>query len=317
MSARQEEDKNRVVAFLLTTGLQALLIFLSFIVIGWRAPDPPWSELDPGGIELNYGVDNQGSGDVQPLEPIGNNGDQPEETAKPQPEPEETKPAEQPAETREESKPVETKAVEEKILSSQDEESPVAVKENKKETKPAEKPKEKVEEKKEVKPEVKPAEPVKPKVDSKAVYTPPTNAQANGDKTGAKEGKPGNHGDDDGAVGDKGNPNGSLDAKALYGSPGSGGGTGGGTGSSLELSGWIWDKKPVVNVPPNETGRLVFQIEIDEDGNLTKVTRLESTVGAEAERMCRNAVQELSFTKTGANVASKSVGKVIFVLRAR
>jgi protein TonB len=319
MKAREEESKNRVIAFFTTTGIQVLLIVLSFFIIGWRAPDPPWEVLDPGGIELNFGTDKQGYGDVQPTEPIGNNGDQPEESKQPQPE--ETKAVEKQPEVREAAKPVETKATDEKILASKDEESPVAVKEKKDEVK--EKPKEKPEEKKpEVKPETKPevkVEPVKPKVDSKAVYTPPSNstAQAEGDNDGKKEGKPGNHGDDPGKTGDKGNPQGTLDSKALYGSPGSGGGTGGGTGIGLELSGWAWDEKPNPKTPNNETGRLVFEIEVDQDGNVIKVTTLQRGVSAEAERICRNAVQELTFSKTGANVPDKSVGKVTFVFRSR
>ncbi len=43
---------------------------------------------------------------------------------------------------------------------------------------------------------------------------------------------------------------------ALYGKPGGGAG-----GSSLELSGWIWDEIPSPNVPNNESGRLVFEIQ--------------------------------------------------------
>jgi len=323
MKAREEEGKNRIIAFFTTTGIQVILIVLSFFIIGWRAPDPPWEVLDSGGIELNYGVDNHGFGDVQPEEPIGNNGDQPEE-AKPQPEEQPKVEAKQSEpEVREEAKPAEAKEAEEKTLASNDEESPVAVKEKKETSKPADKPKEKIEEKKpEVKPETKPEvkpEPVKPKVDSKAVYTPPSNstAKSTDENAGNKEGKPGNHGDDPGTTGDKGNPQGTLDSKALYGSPGSGGGTGGGTGSSLELSGWMWDEKPNPKTPSNETGRLVFQIEVDDEGNVTRVTRLEGTVSPEAERICRNAVQGLTFSKTGANVPEKSIGKVTFVFRSR
>ena len=247
-------------------------------------------------------------GDVQPETPVGNKGQQEEE-------PEESKPKvqeETPKVEEKETKPVESKPVEQQIVSKV--ESPVVVKEKKEdEVKPVEKPAEKpVEKKVEPKVEKKPVE-EKPKVDPEAVYKPKA-AQSTSDSktTDTKAGTPGNHGDDPGKTGDKGNPEGSLDAKALYGKPGGGAG-----GSSLELSGWNWDEIPKPNVPNNITGRIVFEIQVDSEGELRGINIIENSLNPEATKACREAVEKLTFSKTGTNVPDISKGKITFVVRAK
>jgi len=65
-------------------------------------------------------------------------------------------------------------------------------------------------------------------------------------------------GDDPGKVGDKGNPQGKLDAKALYGKPGGGAN---GEGFGLSMSGWEWADIPKIpELPDNESGRIEFEI---------------------------------------------------------
>ena len=55
-------------------------------------------------------------------------------------------------------------------------------------------------------------------------------------------------------MGDQGNPNGSLDAKALYGQPGSGGsGLSPGSGG-LEMAGWAFVSKPDAPALDNTSG---------------------------------------------------------------
>ena len=99
--------------------------------------------------------------------------------------------------------------------------------------------------------------------------------------------------------------------EALYGKPGGGAG-----GSSLELSGWIWDEKPNPNVPNNESGRLVFEIKVDSNGDIVSIKTLERSVSTEAEQICRRAVEKLTFSKTGSNVPEMSTGKITFLVRA-
>jgi outer membrane biosynthesis protein TonB len=280
MSAEQRERKNNRIAWATSIAVHTALFIAFLFAVAWRAPDPPLPEV---GIQLNFGLDTQGSGDVQPETPVGT-----EEKAD---QTEEVKSEEQQEEVVSETKPAETKPVEQNVTTKQ--ESPITVKEEKKEV---EKPKEKVETKSEVK-EV-------PKKEEKAIYKP-------GEKTETKTGKSGNQGDDTGKTGDKGDPKGSLDAKALYGKQGGGDG-----GSSLDLAGWQCDEIPKPNVPNNESGRVVFEIKVDISGEIISIKTLERSVSLEAENICRREIEKLTFTKTGTNVPSVSTGRITFVVRS-
>ncbi len=303
MSEEEREKKNKKIALMYTTGIQVVLFVLLFFIVAWRAPDPPLPEY---GIELNFGMDEEGSGNVQPETPVGNDGKKEEPIKESKPE---VKEKVEPVEEKiiEEVKPVEPKVVEEQIVSKI--ESPVVVKEKKEEVKPAEKPEEKKVEPKVVEKKVE----EKPKINPDAVYKPSTQPSTSDAKsTSDKAGKPGNQGDDPGKTGDKGSPEGKLDADALYGK--SGGGDG---GSSLALSGWTWNEKPSPNVPNNESGRLVFEIKVDSNGDIVSIRTLERSVSSEAEQVCRRAVEKLTFNKTGANVPEISTGKITFLVRAK
>lgn len=292
----EQERKNRLIALFSTTGIHGIILLLMFFIIAWKAPNPPLGEA---GVDLNIGLDFEGSGDVQPEEPVGGtNQAKIEKVEENKPEPQQ--PIE---EVKETVKPVEAKVEEEKVATGNDEESPIAVKEKKEkkeEVKPVEKPKEKVEEK-----------PI-------AVYKPNVSAAKTDDEKSnqnGKPGKPGSQGDDLNKTGDKGDPQGTVDGKAMYGKPGNGGGGSG--GSSLEIAGWQWDEKPSPNVPANESGRVVFEIKVDDNGDVISIKTLERSISAEAEQACKKAVEKLTFTKTGVNVPSISTGKVTFVVRSR
>jgi protein TonB len=284
-----EERKNKRVAMITSITIHAVVLLIFFFMVAWRPPNPPLPEV---GLEINFGLDEQGSGEIQPEEPVGSEGTQPEEPN--QPEPEEQEP--------EAPKPVETKVEENEVVT--EEESPVTVEEKKEEEKQPEKPV--------VKPEPKKEEPVKPKPDANAAYKPATpKTESENTTTEGKTGTAGSHGDDKDKTGDKGNPEGSVDAKSLYGKPGGGGG-----GPSLELSGWQWDRKPAPQVPPSESGRIVFQIRVDENGEIVDIKTLERGVSVAAEKACREEIQKLTFTKTGSNVPEFSTGKITFVIRS-
>jgi outer membrane biosynthesis protein TonB len=303
----KQERKNSWVAFLSSVGIHGTLLLLMFFIVAWRPMNPPPGEF---GVELNFGTDDEGSGDVQPLTPVGSGGTQEEE-------PQVSEPQATPPPTQQ------TPPVEEKMLTTEEEDAPEIVKkeekkepvkEKKEEVKQVEPPKEKVVEKPK---EEKKEEPVKPKEDPKAVYNPNASKTTSSNKTSeGKAGQPGNHGDDEGKTGDKGNPQGSLDAKALYGTPGGGGGNG--TGSSLALAGWEWDEIPRPQVPNNESGRIVFEIVVNSDGELEKINLIENTLSPEAAKACRQTVERLTFTKTGGtNVPPLSKGKITFVVRSK
>ena len=64
----QQEKKKRRIAAATSIGVHTLLFILFLFAVAWRAPDPPLPEY---GIELNFGLDNEASGDIQPEVPSG------------------------------------------------------------------------------------------------------------------------------------------------------------------------------------------------------------------------------------------------------
>lgn len=286
-----EEKRNNSLALILSVLFHALLFLIFIFTIAWRAPNPPLPEY---GFELNFGVDEAGSGRVQPNELSGS--ENPRQTvqqeSQPEPEqpvqPEQTTPAIQ---QQQEDKPVESKL-----------ESPVTVKEDKRE-----------EVKKTDKPVEKPVEKPAPKTDTKPADKPAEKKDTPTEAAKPNEGKPVSQGDKPKTTGDQGNPQGTPDAKALYGQQGGGGG-----GPQLELAGWTWDYIPKPNVPNNESGRIVFEIRVNADGELEGYRVIERSVGPEAERACREAIEKLTFTrKDGAVVPAISVGKITFLIRSQ
>lgn len=252
-----------------------LLIFYFFVI---SPPNPPLGELGGSGIELNYGLDAEGYGDVQTMnqandspleEEAAPSNDQPVEENIPEPTPQEPKPVTNTSD----------------IIKSDDPED-VKLEETKKEkiVEPK-KPTEKIVEKKvEPKPET-PKPVVKPTV--------ATNENSNG-KVGTEQKIGGNNnGDRSGKVGDQGNPNGSLDAKALYGNLGTGGdGTGGSGGNRLEMSGW----KPLFRIEKkdatSENGKIVFLIKVDEQGELVSIVPVEKTVSPKVVEFYKKQIEE-------------------------
>jgi protein TonB len=280
----QENKKNQRIATLVSVGLHALIIGLLVFLAAWRAPDPPNPVY---GIEVNLGFDDSGSGDIQP---------------EVEPEQQNLPPQEEEQTTTEPSEEIEPE-VEQPVAT--ETESPVSIKKPK--TAPDVKKNE----------EIKKPEP-KPQPEKKVVKNPDPNALFNPDAAKAadtKKSNSGSHGDDENKTGDKGNPEGKVDAKALYGTPGGGGG---GNGAGLDLAGWKWDRAPAVKMPENEkNGKIVFEIEVDENGEITKLRTIERGLSLEAEKICREELMKLTFSPTGKNVPPKSTGKVTFVVKSK
>ncbi len=231
----QEEKKNRRIGMITSIGVHLALILAFLFIMAWRAPNPPLPEY---GIELNFGLDDQGYGEVQPETPANE-----AESAEEQPPVEED--AEQAEEVVEEASPEEVQEQAEQPVSKV--ESPVTVTEVKKESKPTPKKEEKPVEKKQTETEKKEVL-VAYNADSQK-KDGPTNA---------------NQGDNPGTVGDKGSKEGTLDAKALYGKQGGGGG-----GPALDLAGWDWDQIPRPQIANNESdGKIEFEIKVDDNGEI-------------------------------------------------
>lgn len=280
-----QEKKNRNIAMITSLGVHTVVVLLLLFMVAWRAPNPPLPEL---GIELNFGMDTQGSGEIQPEEPVGARDVEPEAVEEeleelPVPEPEEVVEEE----VVEEALPEQTQSVQPEVASKI--ESPVVV-EKKEEVKPVEKPKEKpVEKVVEKKPEVKP-EPEKPK----AVYTPKAETATEGTAT-QKQGAPANQGDDVNKAGDKGDAQGTVDAKALYGKQGGGGG-------GVSMTGFGGFGHPDIDTPalPEESyGVYEFRVKVDEQGYVISVTPVQRGLSFEAERRLKAAIQQLQFIPRG------------------
>jgi len=281
-----QEKKNKRIALLASAGIHALILLLLIFLIAWRAPDPPLPEY---GIQLNFGLDAQGSGDVQPEQPTTSTAeedDAPPESEEPDPVPNEP-----------EQEPAKVEAAEQPVSKM---ESPVVVKEE--EAKKPEPVKEKVEE-------------PKPKEAPLAEYKKKENKENKSDEKG-EGGKPTtSHGDDVNKSGDKGSPEGSVDAKALYGKQGGGGGD----DLDLSMSGWAWADEPrIPDLPDNADGRIVFEIECDADGEIIGITTIERGLSPRAEQLLKEEIRKNSLIRTsGGQAPERSKGRVVFLLKTR
>jgi periplasmic protein TonB len=282
----QQEKKDRTIAMITSVGIHGLLLLAFMLMMAWKAPNPPLPEY---GIELNFGLDEQGGGEIQPK----------------------TAPGEQQAEedTQQEdtSEPVQEEVVPEKPIEQvvSKVESPVVVKEEVKETK-----KEIVKEKPvDTKVKEVPKEEVKKQEKEVKVAEEKGTATKKGDNTTSQ-------GDDKGKTGDKGSPEGKLDAKSLYGTQGGGGG---GDGFGLSMSGWAWADNPQVpSLPDNEDGRIEFEIECDENGDIIGIQTIQRGLSAKAEQMLKDEIRKNSLVRTsGGKAPERSKGRVVFILKTK
>lgn len=282
----EQEKKNKKVGMAVSVGLHAIILLLFFFILAWRAPDPPLPEY---GIELNFGLDEAGSGTEQPVTPANESPTQETETSQPVPV-EEVAPQEPVAEAVPEvSEPIET--VDEVVT--QPEPSPVTREEVEK---PAPKPEPVTEPKKE-----------EPKKETaKPALFPSDNESASAADA--------NQGDREGAVGDQGNDQGSLDSRALYGEQGGGDG-----GAQLQISGWMWDERPDKKDTSNENGQVIFSFTIDENGYIIDIKTKSSTVSPKVTQFYKEQLLRTTFspTNSSANRAQTTTGTVTFVIKSR
>lgn len=293
MTEEQNDKKNRRTAAIASVTLHALLLVAFLFMLAWKEPDPPLPEY---GIELNFGLDNVGSGEEQPE--VEANDSQSQEEAAENELPEETVESTDDTQTEEVNEVAEP-VVEETTVNEQASPDVVAKEVVKEEVKPVK------ETPKEVKKETtKPVE--------KTEVTKPEDG-AKGKDGEATEQKAANQGDNTNKVGDKGNEEGTLDSRALYGQPGGGG------GSALQLTGWIWDFEPRPKDTSSENGRIVFEIKIDDQGEILSVRTIERSVSPAVEKIYRDEVEKLTFSKTSDNsiVAPVSTGKITFVIKSK
>lgn len=304
MNTSEQEKKNKKTGMAVSAGIHTLLLLLFFFLLAWRAPDPP---LPDYGIELNFGTENAGSGNEQPVTPASPSETEEINEAKAEPEAEpvqEQQVAEEPVPEPVVQEVIPAEPAAEQVVT-QPAPSPVTKEEVKK---PVPKPQPK---KEEPKPVVK-TEPVKEPVkeEPKKEASKPALFPGESEKT---ESAKANQGDRDGAVGDQGNKEGTLDSRALYGEQGGGKG-----GAQLSIAGWRWDQAPDKQDQSAENGKIVFRFKIDDQGYVIEATTIESTVSPKVTQFYREQLVRTTFSPTSNSApAPTTTGTVTFVIKAR
>ncbi len=276
-------EEHRREALGITAAVVVLLALICFF-LKFSGPNPPLEAMGGDGVELNYGIDEAGSGDIQTLATANasqNREDSRPPAAQPNPTP-------QPAQPRVEASAPAQPAAQEKVITSEAEDAGATVPPVEKAApKPA--------------PEVVRETP-KPREQPRTLYTPKGSASgaAGGNGVNGTSSAPtGNsNGDRPGTVGDQGDPRGSLNAKALYGEPGSGGSgarPGAGGGSGLEMSGWAVDNVPDIPKIDDNPGEARFRLVINNDGDVISVTKVSGNLSPEQTQAVRDALQKATF----------------------
>ena len=279
----REDNTNKRKGWIASIVFHLALLISFLFALAWRAPNPPEEEF---GIELNFGTDEAGYGEVQPLTPVAT------------------------AETTEEAAPeieevIETEPVEDipepEVAVTEESVAEEAPKEQAPVTQPQPSPTVVEEKPKVVEKKPEPKKPA-PKIDERSLYKK--------DGSGAKSPS---HGDVKGADGDQGDPKGELDNRALYGNAGGGGG-----GPKLEIAGWNWDRTPDKKDTSNDNGFIIFEFKIDEEGYVTTVRTLKSTVSPQVTNFYKEQLRNTTFSTTSDNArpAQSTTGKVTFVIRS-
>ena len=225
------ETKHEKKAAQLTALIAAALLSLLFI-FGLTYLDPP----PEGGIAVNFGYQDTGSGDNNTTERVRSN------PAPPPPvEEQQQQPQSQP---------------DEQAVTQDTEEAPVVAEE-----KPTPKPQKPVEQKPQTKPtESKPAKPVEQKPDQQ------TQDLLNSAISGPASDGTTDNGDGDGTKpGNQGNPDGSLYANTYYGKPGAGQ-----SGTGYGLSGRSAKGHQKFLQDCNEEGRVIVEITVNRAGQVTR-----------------------------------------------
>ena len=302
---RSTENKNRGIGLVVTIVVHALL-FLLLLFMYITPPDPPYQD-DAGGMAVNYGTSDVGTGDEQQYTAV------PVKVAETQPTPTPT-PTPPPTPT----------ASTEDLVTQDDEDA--AVVESKKKPVKKEKP---------VKPnpdatykpvkkpvaETKPVEP-KPTVDKNALFSAGAQGKPN-HSTGDGEG---------GGKGDQGKPDGDDRSRNYHGKgtgdgsgngPGSGHGPGGygpggGGPSNVRLTGRSLRSRPAIkNTCENTKGKVVIAIKVDRSGHVTdaRFTQSGSTTGDDCLiAIARQAAMKYVFDENSA-AAETQTGSITFIFK--
>ena len=307
----ENEDEIRVKSLAGAIIINVFLIAILLLVhLSQTMPNPPPIQF----IEVNFGTDDRGSGRIQTYNKASDSPNREEVKAAEKrpdravdhttPHLEKTRPT--PSPKVEEAKPAKT-ATEKPIIASKAE-SPV--------TTPERPEPKRVESPKATAPAERPAPPAPPKkvetVNNDALFKKSSGGGGSNGTVGKASGTGGNNnGDDASGVGDKGNPNGKINAKEFYGTPG-----GAATGVAFDVSGWSLASRPNVTDNSDETGKIVFRITVDGDGEIINVRQVQSTVSPSVSEVYRKAVQRLRLRPKGGATPPTATGTITFIIKA-
>ncbi len=274
----EKDKKYRRIGFLTAIVTNVVLLVLFYFLIAWKEPFPP---IPSYGIELSFGNMQTGQGEQAPSTP----------------EPTEVTEEIEPVETPDEAEETPTETTQEVTEEAEVPEDPITeapspdVVEKKVEEAPKLEPVKKVEQ---TPREVKKEEPKPSNAPTTSETPSPSQGQTN-------------------QPGDEGKPEGKLDDRAIYGSQG-----GGSNGASLQMAGWVWDFKPNPDDKSSETGKIVYKITVDDEGYIQGIVLQSSTVSPSVERIYRQSVERLSFSKTGDyKPAPTSSGTITFLIQTK
>ncbi len=301
-------DNHRIKAF--TFSIVAYTIFvlaLIFMQIRYQ----PEEDFIAMGVDLNYGVDLVGYGKNQTLNKANNSpiteemapSGKAEESPKTEPKPRVQSNTKITPKTPTKTPISKSSNTSKKVLTSTLDDTPVKTTEktsSNTNTSPA------------------PAAPKVPprQVDAGSIFKKPGAASNSNGTVGTKEGIGGNNNGDGKPedVGDQGSPQGTLDGKSLYGKPGSGGSG----GASVSISGW---RKKSINLPKDkssETGRIVFEVSVNDLGTLTKIRATSSTVSPSVVKFYEDYLKRnlSSFLIPQGTPPPNSSGQITIVIKA-
>lgn len=300
---KSAENKNRLAGLVVTIVVHALLLLILFFLY-ITPPDPPYQD-DAGGMSVNYGTSDIGTGDEQQYTAVPVKVAEPEQVNTPAP------------------PPAPTASNEDLVTQNEEDAAVVETKKPVKKEKPVVKPNPDATYKPVKKPvaENKPVEP-KPTVDKNALFTPGAQGKPNNSK-GDGEG---------GGKGDQGKPNGDPNSRNYHGNgtgdgsgngPGSGHGpggygTGGGGPSNVRLTGRsLRSRPPVKNPCENTKGKVVIAIKVDRSGHVTdaRFTQSGSTTADDCLiATARQAAMKYVFDDNS-TAAETQTGSITFIFK--
>ncbi|TAE30251.1 MAG: hypothetical protein EAZ91_11065 [Cytophagales bacterium] len=309
-TAYENETEARTLAFVGAFAITLLLFIVLFLItISGSIPQPPPIQF----VEVNFGTDNMGSGSIQTYnKPSDSKNAVDVKKAEDKPNPKVTttnrveKTPVRPVPRVEETKV--TKTVAEKPVIASRVESPVSVPEKKVEPKRTEAPKPTP-----APPRTEPAPKKVETVDPNALYKRSSGGGGSNGTVGRASGTGGNNnGDDKSGVGDKGNPDGKIDAKEYYGKPG-----GSSTGVAFNVAGWSIGSKAIDKDPSDESGKIVFKIKVDQSGSIVAVNVVETQVSPSVTDYYRRQISRLRPQPKSSVVPEISTGTVTINVRSR